>query len=321
MRLPMEKVEGEFQKTALTLRSFLLSFILFVPLLSISQHTVTGRVVCCNTMTPILSIDVSELNAFSLTSVGAKGEFGLVTTRDSVVIVISGSGNSGILYEEVEILVVSDTTLDLCLNTSGVIYELIDMRGRKWLTLGFSFDFTSGMVGVTFGNGLDERALIHFEDISNKLLFKGAVQSDFNENYAFTGALAIRNSLAPIDPRLMFRHHHFPKHVHSYNSLIFTTGFRMKPGFVELILNVAGGYQTLNKYSNPGGQLGLECALHSLGMHFGVTHGYWSDYSTWQLFMKGFLIKNRLTAGVNWEQINLFKMLNVSLTFLIPRGD
>jgi hypothetical protein len=66
-------------------------------------------------------------------------------------------------------------------------FESMDFNyyDSKWNTIGIQYDFLNYTFGLVMSNGYDEMPLIHFEDFSEKFVYKVNVQTNFNKDYSF----------------------------------------------------------------------------------------------------------------------------------------
>jgi hypothetical protein len=172
------------------------------------------------------------------------------------------------------------------------------------------------MFGLTISNGYDEMPLIHFEDFSDKVIYKMNYQSNFVKDYSlganvgwnYPNILHIRRlSLLSIgyqlyrNPSIDFHHQDF--HVSAAMILKNTK------------LSLETGYQIINDYNNWGASVVLQKPLVYERLLVGLSAGYYFDYFTYSLYFQGLFISKNLSFRLAYDRIDTYNFLNIGLNY------
>ena len=189
----------------------------------------------------------------------------------------------------------------------------------RYFTIAGNSDIINSISGLEISNGVNEKPILHFEDLTNDVLYKLSGQTNFNQSYSY-GAMIGWNTpskrlllftitLLEINysQREIIEEHFFQKKIN------LSTDIYVKPLRLTIIGKI--GFNQINLLDNFGGEIGLRKSFR--GFYIGSNFGYYSDFHTISVFTQCNLYKKKLFARVTFEQIENFDSLNIGLHYTL----
>ena len=278
--------------------------LLILPLIAFSQHSISGLVIDpYGARLPDATIieDGTENN----TKADLDGRFSLVSTQDSCSLTIAWLG-----YESQIIPITQDTFVLVTLSIFN--YK------SKWLTIGAGYDVLNSTTNLFISNGLDENALIHFEDFNESWMYKASGSFNLNKDYSWRTKLArdiYSKYLAT--PAIEFRQIHFAYRDFILSDVNLSAGLAIRP--IHQLLLIKTGFQRLNTKNHFGAALGTRLYIQHLPAYYGFMVGYWPPYWTWHAWLQGFILDYRLAFRAEYERIDRFDFLRIGIHCIFRR--
>jgi hypothetical protein len=174
-------------------------------------------------------------------------------------------------------------------------WEFVDDK-IKYFTIAGNSDVLNSLNGITISNGIDEKPLLHFEDLNNNCLYKVCAQSDFMENYSIDlrlgwnlpsrrlhfitiNLLSIDYIQKKIDDGLLY-----------HRNLNLTTEILVKP--LPFIIITKGGVNEINTKNYYGGEIGIRKSWREIYLQ--TTFGFYSKFKTLSAVTECNIYKNSL---------------------------
>lgn len=188
----------------------------------------------------------------------------------------------------------------------------------KWLTIGGTYEFLESYPGLVLSNGFDEKPIIHFEDLTSKFLYKIAGQTDFQNDYSYSGNLSWNYPIRGIQS-ISFGYSKFDiKSIEFYHNDLGLTLNRYF-AFLKSSVNAKFGYQELNREKNLGVEIGLQRSHYLAKVYYGLTAGYYSDYFTYKIYCQKFIFNRRISLRLVYQNIDSIDFLNLGLHYSFLR--
>lgn len=187
-----------------------------------------------------------------------------------------------------------------------------------YLTFGINSDINNSLFGLLVGNGVDEKPLYHFEDISNDCLYKVTGQTDLEKNYSYGATIGWNTP----SRRLLF-----------LTVTLLTIDYSQRQinneCFFQKKLNTSGefylkhlrftllgklGFNEINNSMGYGGEIGFRKSFKYF--YFGGTFGKYSDKNTFNVFSQINVYKKKLHIRFNYDKIEDFNSLNIGVNYI-----
>ncbi len=245
---------------------------------------------------------LKEINTENSTNTDIEGNFQINTLHSPTSIAVSFIGLS-----PEEIGINSDSIIT-------VVLKYPDYK-TKWITLGTSYDFINSKIGLQFSNGFDERPLIHFEDFSDKFIYKAEGQYNFKNDYSLGASIGwlyptkhvVLIAMDYNQYEYSFKNHLFYKSIGVFaNTLI-------NPLQSELILKAT--FQRLNEKDNFGIHLGLQKEFLDNRFYAGFVSGYYFDYWMHSAFIQGFIYKKQIGMRLSYDKISTYDFFKLGISY------
>jgi hypothetical protein len=272
---------------------------------AVSQNKVSGIVIDDIEKVTIPGAIIEEIGTANRVVTNQEGVFQINTLHDTCTLSFSWIG-----YSTKTIKITNDTSI-------SIVLELWDYKA-KWITIGTSYEVVNSVYGISISNGMDEKPLIHFEDLRADVLYKIDGQTDFNKDYSLRGKLSWnhpykRISLASIEYlQSNFNNAGF---IHKDINLSGMIGINWAQ------LNVKIGYQELNSYNNFGPSIGFQKSHYKPRLYYGFLMGYYFDYFTYNMYLQGFIYKNKLSLRLSYDRIEEFDFINVGFNYTFDHNN
>lgn len=277
-----------------------------------SQSTVKG-IITDSLGHNLRGAQIIEIGTENKARTDVNGKFEIKTLKDTTQLLVRYIG-----FLDEKIIIQSDTTLKIALHDEIIILEHIDFYNTKWLTFGLSYDFANSFYGFLLSNGYDERPLIHFEDFSERFIFKIHGNTDFSKDYSIGTDLGLKYPMRYISViGLGFSQTDYSQYNIFHREINASAETFTNKLDVAFKLKVA--YQTLNDYENIGLDLGLRKVILYRRLYSSVSIGYYFDYFTYSVYLQGFLYKNKVGLRLNYERIAKYDFLTLGLNFTFDR--
>ena len=153
-----------------------------------SQRKVSGVITEIYGDTIVYAV-ILEVGTENKTISDINGIFNITTLNNTCSLSFSSIG-----LASKTVRITQDTTINIVLE-----YGWYD---TKWLSAGVKYDVNNSLFGLTFSNGYDEMPLIHFEDFSDRVIYKVNVQTNFHKDYSFGANLGWKYPFTPRIRRL-----------------------------------------------------------------------------------------------------------------------
>lgn len=297
------------------MRTIILTLIFTLIVCDLFSQSIVKGIITDSLGYKLRGAQIIEIGTENKARTDVNGRFEIKTLKDTTQLLIDYIG----FFDE-RILIQSDTTLKITLHDETIILEHIGLYNTKWLTFGLNYDFANSFYGILLSNGYDERPLIHFEDFSERFIFKIYGNTDFAKDYSIGTDLGLKYPMRYVSViGLGFSQFDYSQHnifLREINASAET--FTNKLDFA-LRLKVA--YQTLNDYENMGIDLGLRKIIIYRRLYSGVSVGYYFDYFTYSAYLQGFLYKNKVGLRLNYERIAKYDFLTLGLNFTFDRKN
>lgn len=285
-------------KNLLLLLSILISCLVFS-----QTQEYSGVVFENNTNTPILgaTVTVKGTNIFSRTDFD--GNFTISVPKINEVLVFSFSG-----YETIEYQLKEEKFITIQMQTHRE-------RGI-WMSIGSFSDLIFAPYGISISNGQEEQNLLHFEDFQERISLNLAIASDFNDNLIYKAKFIyhlplVNWSLSNTSIEYVNKDYSEFK----FEDLNLSTNVT-RIGFINALLSAKLGVQKFDDDEGFGGAIGIEKEYYNLRFQYGAQIGYWNDYFTYNILLRKFLIKNRLSVIANYDRIKNTHFFEVGLHYL-----
>ena len=185
-----------------------------------------------------------------------------------------------------------------------------------WVSIGSFSDIELAPYGISISNGQEEQNLLHFEDFQEVVSFKLAFATNFEDNSTFETKFTYHYPL--INGHLYNTSLEFIDK--NYSSLDFkdyniSTKIRYLKTIKSLV-NVKIGVQKFDNQSGFGGALGLENEDYLAKIQYGGQIGYWNDYFTYNLYLRTFFYKRKLSFIGKYDRINETNFFKVGIHYL-----
>lgn len=236
-----------------------------------------------------------------------EGRFNIITHADTCIL---SFWFPGLKPEWVRIT--QDTIISVVLG-----YDKYD---TKWLSIGANYDVVNFLFGVTFSNGYDEMPLIHFEDFSDRVIYKINVHTNFHKDYSFGANLGWRYPFTSRIRRLSLLSAGYQEHRYPSKNFIHRTVHISAETFLKSTeIKVNTGYQTLNDYNNWGASVGLEKSIIYSKLLAGISAGYYFNYCTYSLYFQGFFTSKNVSFRLAYDRIDTFDFFIIGLNYFISK--
>lgn len=283
------------------MKPLVLLILVLMSINAFSQRKVSGTILDEDDE-PVAGATIREVGTDNHTESGINGEFGIITLKDTCVLDVSMLG----FREQL-------------LKVTGHTVEVIRLRfynyTSRWITVGTNYDFVNSKLGIQVSNGYDEKPLTHFEDFSDRFLYKASFHTDFGNEYGFGGTIGWSYPVKYINLLSVGYNkvRYSEKKKFDYQSINLAVSGHL--GFIgsNIILNT--GFQHLNGRDNIGFGLGLQKVLLYDRMYSGVSAGYYFDYWTYTVYIQGFVYKKMLGMRLSYDKIDRSDFLTLGINF------
>lgn len=272
---------------------------------ALSQRKVIGAVFEEFNSGKMPFVKVQEVGTDNYVETDINGTFQITTLSDTCILKISFIG-----FEDKEIIITQDAVL-------VVIFNYPDYS-TKWVTSGIMFDAINIVFGLELSNGYNERLLIHFEDFSEKFIYKVSGYTDLKKDYSFGTAIAWRYlfkwlSLVSVE----YKQTDYTNVGYFCRDVTIAANKYLRLFRSELFLKA--GYQNLNKNYNWGVLLGIQNVFIRSRLYAGVSIGYYCDYLNYSAYLQSFIYKNKISLGLIYDKISDFDFFKIGLNFTFSR--
>ncbi|MDH6308260.1 hypothetical protein M2451_001115 [Dysgonomonas sp. PFB1-18] len=286
------------------IRTLIILSLLLVSNTAFSQRQVCGAIIDRdNNKESITGAKIQEEGTDNYVFSDIEGKFEIITLKDTCILIISMLG-----FESESLKITNNTEK----NISLAYYS----HTLKWITAGADYDFINSKSGIQFSNGYDERPLIHFEDFSDKYIYKVSFKTGFNKEYSFGGAIGWLYPTRFINMiTLEYEQFHYSeKEIFKYKNINITGAKYLEPIDSEIILKL--GFQSLNKKDNFGINLAIQKVLFQNRLYSELSAGYYFDYWIYSIYAQGFIYKDRVGLKLSYDRIDNFDLLTLGVNFL-----
>lgn len=185
---------------------------------------------------------------------------------------------------------------------------------NRFIIIGGNLDVLNSLGGLSISNGFYEHSLIHFEDLDTDILYQLSGQTNFSNDYSFSGNLAWSY---PVGRLHLISLDFEQKHFNPRDLFLRDIGLSGKYylGFIDISLLTKGGHQKLNEQQSFGASLGVQKSHR--GFYYGAVVGYYNDYLSYSAFLHTFLFKDRLGLRINYDKVSDYDFLNIGLNLII----
>ena len=168
--------------------------------------------------------------------------------------------------------------------------------------------------GLSISNGFYEHPLIHFEDLDTDILYKLSGQTNFSNDYSFSGNLAWSYPMGLLQLiSLNFEQKDFDSKGLFYRDI--SLSGRSYFGLIDISLLIEAGHQRLNEQRSFGASLGLQ-KTH-LGFYYGALIGYYNDYLIYSAFLHTSLFKEKVGWRIKYDRVGDYDFLNIGLNLIV----
>ncbi|SBW08144.1 conserved hypothetical protein [uncultured Dysgonomonas sp.] len=261
------------------MRSVLFLILFVCSINTFSQRKVLGIIVDENN-NPLIGVKVQEQGTDNYVDSGLEGEFQIITLKDTCVLSFSMLG-------------LSPQKLYVTNNVSKSVKLRSYDRATHRITIGANYDFINSVLGVQISNGYDERALIHFEDFLDKIIYKTSFKTNFGKDYGFGVALGWLRPLKFVDVvSVRYDQMDYNENVKlDYRNINLSGSSYIRAINSSLIFNT--GVIHLNKKNDFGIGVGLEKLLFVDKIYAGFLMGYYFDYYIYSVYTQSLLLKKK----------------------------
>jgi len=268
-----------------------------------SQNLVKGTVFDSKEHIKVPGAKILELGTSNITRSDLNGQFQLNTLSDTSTLIISFVG-----YSYKEFTISSDTTL--------LVDMFYDLYNTRWFSFGTSYGTLNQVFGFQLSNAADEEPFIHFEEFQDNFIVKLNGQTDFKNNYSYSGELGF--SLKRFVGRTTLKY----DRINFKDPELFLTDFNLTSR-IRYVHNTGllfrAGYQKLTDRENYGLGLGLEQVFQNF-FHFGINSRYYFDYFHHEVYSQLVIpSKNLLTFRTVYNRINRTDLLTIGLNYAFVR--
>ena len=191
------------------------------------------------------------------------------------------------------------------------------MKKLQYLSLGLNSDIANNLIGIRISNGIDEKPIRHFEDITNNILYRFSLQTDIEDNYYYDGLIAWNTpSKRLLNFTVMLLGLDYSQR--KIDDKIFQRKFNIISDIYlkQLRVTLVGklGFNQINFNQKYGGEFGIRKSFR--GVYFGSNFGYYSGIKTSFIYTECNIFKKSLYARLNYENIEDFNSLNVGLNYI-----
>ena len=282
------------------MRYILLFILTLLAVEAFPQRTVSGVVFHADDMLP--GTHIHENGTDNKTSSDTNGVFHIITTTDTCSLSFSFIG-----LTTKTVRITQDTTIHITL-----AYDAYD---TGWLSIGAKYDAVSAMFGITFSNGYDEMPLIHFEDFSDRVIYKMSVQTNFDKDYSLGANLGWKYPVRHLSLlSIGYQQYHQPSKDFSHHDVHVSAETFLK----NTALTLKTGYQNLNDYHNWGASVGLSNSIVYSKLSIGLSAGYYFDYFTCSACLQGRFRKN-ISYRLAYDRIDACNFLNIGLNYIFNK--
>lgn len=188
----------------------------------------------------------------------------------------------------------------------------------RHFTIGGFADISNSIFGTMISNGIDEKPLLHFEDLPYDCLYKMSGQVNFKDNYSYEMLLGwnkpsrrfnfITVNLLGINysQRLIKEEYFFQR------KLNLTGEIYVEPLSISFSLLGKLGLNQINNLNNYGGEIGFRQILGKA--YIESSFGYYSDFYTFSAIAQCNIYK-KLYTRIIFEQIENFNSLNMGIHY------
>lgn len=188
----------------------------------------------------------------------------------------------------------------------------------KYSTIGLNSDVNNSLFGFLISNGVEEKPLLHFEDINNNLLYKFYGQTNFDKNYSVGTTLAWNSpskQLSTITVTLLgidYLQREIKEDFFLQKKLNLFGEFYLKDFSISILTKT--GLNQINSSNNLGGEIGFRKTFKN--MYVGGYAGKYSEKSTFNVYAQSNLYKNKIFTRFTFDNIGSFNSLNVGLHYM-----
>jgi hypothetical protein len=276
-----------------------------------AQHSVSGTVTGTDGET-LCGVAVYESGAETCIIADTCGRFQIRTQRSGCLLNFELVG-----YQQQTVEITRDTVIHIVMVK---VLCAID-KGLTYIFAGITFDAVHAAPGLTLSNGYDEFRIIHFEDFSDRVVYKSSVAADFRGGWSFGANAGYRHPvrwLSSVDA--WYRQCNYPSNDFAFRDIHVSASRWLK--MKNTLAKLQAGHQVLNGAHNWGAAAGFE---HVFGYYgsvrcmAGASAGYYTDWGAYSVYFQGFVFRDRFIFRAAYDRISRYNILNVGISYcLIP---
>lgn len=198
------------------------------------------------------------------------------------------------------------------------VWNYLDVNNLKWVTIGSNFDLFNSTFGFLISNGFDERPIKHFEDFSERFIYKVRGQTNLKKIQSIGGNFAWQYPIK----RLSYISIGYMQHDYTDKEIFFrdfNISVMTHLNFVDAGLTFKTGHQSMNGLKNYGGGIGILKVIAYRRLYYGLTIDYFFDYFAYSASLQFFVYKDIISLRMDYERINNYDFMNIGLNFTFKR--
>ena len=187
-------------------------------------------------------------------------------------------------------------------------------RNSSKINLNLDRDFKNSNIGISISNGIEVKPLFHFEDFSDRFLYKFGFITNFKKDYGTEIVLSYdlhKKFIKEIE--IESKYFDFQNNLRLKEVGVFATKF-IDP--LELTFILKPTFQQINLTKNFGVEIGAQKTLIYQKIYSEIRFGYFKDYLNYSFLIQSFVFKNQIGLNASFEKINIFDFVKVGVNYV-----
>lgn len=199
--------------------------------------------------------------------------------------------------------------------------EEIFVGKTRYFTLGSNTDIINSNYGFTISNGIEEKPLLHFEELTYDIVYKLGIQSDLRNNNKYDLLIGWNNPsrrLRTITITLLSLEYsltEFKQENFNQTKINLRGNFYIKPLLFTIVAKL--GTNKINTSKDFGGEIGFLKSFKDI--YFESYFGLYSQKPTYFISSQYNIYNNKIFGRLTYSQIDQINSLNLGFRYTFTK--